>query len=115
MLSKNIRPNTMQRLHENISNAERIDLIRDYPLAEIYSAPGHKQLRCPGNIVEIKKHINSGKTLLDKLPIVLNIYTHVDDGKVHISNIECIDGNHRLAAFLYMDYDCVDRIGTCVH
>lgn len=97
------------RLHQNISNADRINIIRRVPVSEILSAPGHRQLRSPSAVTSMAKAIeqagDGGRAFVrGKEKIVLNVFTKVvtsEDGatqKVVIRGIEVMDGNHRLAA-----------------
>jgi hypothetical protein len=99
------------RLHSNISNAERLAVIKKIPVSEILSAPGHLELRNPKAVKQMAQIIESagdaGKAFVKgKEKIVLNVFTQVvtsEDGKtqkVAIRGVEVMDGNHRLAAGL---------------
>jgi hypothetical protein len=101
ILNRKSKVGMTNKLHTNISNNERIEIIKDFLLTDICSAPGHKELRSPENILRISAFIKDGRNLLDQIPIILNIFTHKENGNVHIKNIECIDGNHRLVAFVH--------------
>lgn len=97
---KNLK--NISRLHQNISNAERIDVINDVRVADLMSAPGHKYLRDPSKVVELAKQIEkTGSIGLQSEPIVLNVFTSTTNtGAVAVRSIEVIDGNHRIAAGL---------------
>ena len=43
----------LNRLHEDIDNTERLNLIGEFPVAQIVSAPGHQALRNPDAVVEL--------------------------------------------------------------
>lgn len=104
----------IHRLHENISNAERIQVIKNIPITEIVSAPGHLMLRKPDAVKAMAKAIENandgGKSFVKgQEPIVLNVFTSkvVDEaGKTNITirSIEVMDGNHRLAAGVLARY-----------
>jgi len=87
------------KLHTNISNSERIAVIRDMQLDDIMSAPGHSMLRKPDNVLKMAEVLRNGGSLATDTPITLNVFTHtLDDGAVAVRSVEVIDGNHRLAA-----------------
>lgn len=97
-------------LHKNISNAERLAVIKDVPISEILCAPGHLTLRNPSSVIEMAKQISrvadGGKSFVrGKEKIVLNVFTtkkknNIGPDEVIIRSIEVMDGNHRLAAGL---------------
>lgn len=99
------------RLHEPIDNATRIKVIKDVPIDDILSAPGHKELRNPAAVKEIseiirKSHLErndfGAAFVSGKEPIILGVYTNVDEsGHVWVRAVECLDGNHRLAGGLH--------------
>jgi hypothetical protein len=95
----------MDRLHEDIGNEERIELIRSLPLAEVISAPGHRRLRNPGAVLEMSRRIAEGDLgPIGSELIILNVFTTSEPVPgVQIRSIECVDGNHRLAAALHAD------------
>jgi len=86
-------------LHTAISNAQRIDLIRDIPLAQVLTAPGHRTLRHPEAVEAIANEIRAGRTqrILAE-PILIGLFTSADGAKVQLRAVECIDGHHRLLA-----------------
>ena len=93
------------KLHTNISNTERWNVIKNVPLEKTTSAPGHDYLRLPESVVSMGKQIaasnNRGFTIFQKADkIVLNVYT---DAHANVKAIEVLDGNHRFAAGLYAE------------
>lgn len=89
------------RLHENITNAERLEVVGEFPIAEILTAPGHTVLRNPGAVTALAGDIARGD--LDGLlqePILLGIFTIVEAVAVRLRSVECLDGHHRLLAGL---------------
>lgn len=47
----------MELLHTNISVKERINVIKDFNISDIYSAPGHEFLRNPENMLKISDEL----------------------------------------------------------
>lgn len=93
------------RLHTNINNQERWEVIRQVPLDKTTSAPGHDYLRRPESVVSMGEQIagsnDKGFQLFKNADrIVLNVYT---DGNANVTAIEVLDGNHRFAAGLYAE------------
>jgi hypothetical protein len=90
-------------MHQDTSNSQRIELLREFPVAEMISAPGHQRLRHPKALNELSHQIASGDTgSMCAEPILLNVVTaEVPGGGVEISTVEIVDGNHRLAAALH--------------
>ncbi len=90
------------RLHTNINNAQRIDVIKDIRLADVMSAPGHQYLRDPDKVLSLAKEITAtGGAGFAEEPIMITIFTNsLKDGSVAVRSIEVTDGNHRLAAGL---------------
>jgi hypothetical protein len=87
----------LDRLHEDIGTSERFELIRDFRIGDIVSAPGHRELRNPPAVLEIARLVAAGE--LERVlaePILLGIFTRVDSGEVVLRAIECLDGHHRL-------------------
>jgi hypothetical protein len=95
--------NALDRLHQDITNQERIRLVGSFSVAEIVSAPGHRRLRHPGVLGDMSRRIAGGDLgPIGDEPILLNVFTAVGpEGGVGISTVECVDGNHRLAAALH--------------
>jgi|GEM_PF-2074511 len=89
-------------LHQNISNAQRIDVIRDVNIADVMSAPGHQYLRDPNKVLELADYIaKTGGKGFETEPIVINVFTNsAQDGSVVVRSVEVMDGNHRFAAGL---------------
>ena len=89
-------------LHQNIGNAQRIDVIRDVNIADVMSAPGHQYLRDPNKVLSLAEHIaQTGGEGFAKEPIVINVFTNTaQDGSVVVRSVEVMDGNHRFAAGL---------------
>ena len=89
------------RLHENITNAERLEVLGDFPIAEILTAPGHTVLRNPEAVTALAGDIARGDlhALLQE-PILLGIFTRLDGDAVRLRSVECLDGHHRLLAGL---------------
>jgi len=94
-----------QRLHTNIDNNARYEVIKNVPLDRTTSAPGHNDLRKPEAVVSMGKQLaatsDHGREMFrnaDK--IVLNVFT---DGNANVKSIEVIDGNHRFAAGIYAE------------
>jgi hypothetical protein len=44
-------------LHTNISIKQRINVIKDFNVSDIYSAPGHEFLRNPENVLKISEQL----------------------------------------------------------
>lgn len=89
-------------LHTAISNARRIAIVRDAPLAEVLSAPGHRTLRNPAAVAAIAEEMRAGRWRDPPgEPILIGIFTRVaDDGAVTLRALECLDGHHRMLAGL---------------
>lgn len=88
-------------LHAAISNARRIQVISDYPLLRVITAPGHHALRNPASVAWIAQAIDEGRfEEVFAEPILIGIFTDVDHGSVRLRAIECLDGHHRLLAGL---------------
>lgn len=92
----------VSRLHDNISNGERLDVIKNIMVGDVMSAPGHRYLRDPKKVMELARQIEkTGDAGFGSEPIVLNIFTSTTDGgRVAVRSIEVVDGNHRIAAGL---------------
>lgn len=91
----------VDRLHERITNAERLEAIGQVPVWEILTAPGHTRLRDPGAITGLAAAIGEGQ--LERLvrePILLGIFTAEDGSEIGLRSVECLDGHHRLLAGL---------------
>src|SRR5262249_21494496 len=91
-------------LHKNINEQQRYEVIQDFPVKMITSAPGHQNLRSPQAMVgmsESMKKAGTGNIFDGKEKIQLNVFTEVVNGHVKVKSIEVQDGNHRLAAGLY--------------
>ncbi|MFT7621147.1 MAG: hypothetical protein ACI9WU_000308, partial [Myxococcota bacterium] len=92
--------------HTNIGNRQRYDVIKDVPLSEIVSTPGHEYLRSPqaveGIAADLKLSRDNGAAMFEGAdPMLLNVYTKEQDGKVQVRSIEVLDGNHRFAGGLH--------------
>lgn len=95
-------------LHAAISNARRIQVVNDYPLLRVITTPGHRALRNPASVEWIAQAIGDGQ--LEEVfaePILIGIFTYLDNGSVRIRAIECLDGHHRLLAGLQSRAWCV--------
>lgn len=91
----------VDRLHENITNAERLEIIGGYLVEAVLTAPGHTTLRNPDAIVELMTDIRRGEFGgLLREPFLFGIFTTVDGSAVELQSIECLDGHHRLLAGL---------------
>ncbi len=93
-------------LHRNVSNRERYEVIKDVPLSEVVSAPGHEFLRSPQAVEGIAKDLkasgDAGRKMFEgKEPMLLNVYTKDEGGKVVVTGVEVLDGNHRFAGGLH--------------
>lgn len=93
------------KLHTNINNTERWDVIKNVPLDKTTSAPGHDYLRRPEAVVSMGEQIAGSndrgfKIFQNADKIVLNVYT---DANANVKAIEVLDGNHRFAAGLYAE------------
>ncbi|MHC4515224.1 MAG: hypothetical protein ACYTGW_02635 [Planctomycetota bacterium] len=90
-------------MHQDTSNSQRIELLREFPVAEMISAPGHQRLRHPKALIVLSHQIARGDIeSMYAEPILLNVVTtRTPDGGVEISTVEIVDGNHRLAAALH--------------
>ncbi len=94
-------------LHTNIGTRDRIKVIKDVPLSEVMSAPGHEYLRNPkaveGIAGDLKQQADNGAAMFkDSEPMILNVYTEsTSGGGVRIKSVECLDGNHRFAGGMH--------------
>jgi hypothetical protein len=89
------------RLHQDIDSGERLALIRACPIAEIVSAPGHRQLRSPEAVRAIALQIERGAWAeVFRQPVLLGLFTREEHGAVLLRAVECLDGHHRLLAAL---------------
>ena len=92
------------QLHRNISQAKRYDIVKDFPVKQITSAPGHHDLRSPEAMVGMARRMaerNTSRIFDGNDKIQLNVFTRVVDRHVEVRSIEVQDGNHRLAAGLH--------------
>jgi hypothetical protein len=92
-------------LHQPSSEQQRYKVIKNVRMSDILSAPGHLELRDPQNVVAISQLLESAADtgagfFAGQPPIVLNVFTAVEDGQVEVEAIEVVDGNHRLTAAL---------------
>lgn len=86
-------------LHRNIRTHERIAALGLVRLDEMLCAPGHTTLRSPPAARALCDRLRNGGDLLDLEPIVLNALTKTcPSGSVELLAVQCIDGNHRVAA-----------------
>ena len=92
----------LDRLHQDISNRQRIQLILGTALADVICAPGHRRLRQPDAIADMSRALRCGdEQSLRRERILLNVFTDTaSDGSVSLRSVECIDGHHRLVAGL---------------
>ena len=91
-------------LHKAISPQQRYEVIQSFPVVEIYSAPGHQNLRRPESMLGMSESMTkkgTGSIFDGAEPIKLNIFTDTVNGQVVVKSIEVTDGNHRLAAGLH--------------
>jgi hypothetical protein len=82
-------------LHKAIDEHQRYEVIRDFPVREVYSAPGHQNLREPGKMLgmaEKMDKLNTGNIFDGAEPIKLNIFTEQVSGHVVVKSIEVTDG-----------------------
>jgi len=101
----------------NSTRTTRRQAIRKIETPDIMSAAAHLDLRDPQKVFFFARMIKvanepgqhsqedarKAADLMRKFaeqPIQINVFTKVVDGKVRIEHIECVDGNHRLAAGL---------------
>lgn len=92
-----------RELMKNISNAERVKVMKDFPLAELFSAPNHAHVRDPRAVLKIWKGLLESQSEIEAeyrsgwekiRTIWMDI--HVADNKM--CHVEIRDGNHRAAA-----------------
>lgn len=90
------------KLHGDISNRERVEVLAEFRLEDVVTAPGHRALRGPLALKEMVGQLAAGRgDLCGDESILLGAFTRVDAmGAVSLASLECIDGNHRLAAGL---------------
>lgn len=91
----------VDHLYQDITNAERLEVIREFPISEIVSAPGHTSLRNPDAVGSLIEGIECGR--IDQLfhePILIGIFIRKGDFGLCLRHIECLDGHHRLLAAL---------------
>jgi hypothetical protein len=92
---------SLDALHQSISNGERLQLVSDYPLAEIVSAPAHRELRHPDSVRELAIHMRAGQLAVAlEERFLIGIFTEEESGSVTLRAVECLDGHHRLLAGL---------------
>jgi hypothetical protein len=94
--------NLSQKLPDELvklTNSERIALIREFPVGDVVSPPGHTELRHPEAIPGMSKLIKSGDAKkLGGEPILLNLFATVKDRSPVSLTVHCVDGTHRLVA-----------------
>ncbi len=93
-------------LHKSINQEQRYDVVKDFPVDLINSAPGHQNLRKPEAMLgmsESMKKAGTGSIFDGKEKIQLNVFTEEVNGHVRVKSIEVQDGNHRLAAGLHAE------------
>eukprot|EP00928_Gymnodinium_smaydae_P057907 TRINITY_DN4112_c0_g1_i1.p1 TRINITY_DN4112_c0_g1~~TRINITY_DN4112_c0_g1_i1.p1 ORF type:complete len:347 (+),score=32.83 TRINITY_DN4112_c0_g1_i1:137-1177(+) len=94
--------------YEDIPNAARVRLLRDYKLKHVYSAPAHFRLRDPAKVKAIaddfKKHGGlSAERQSGWKPNKLWVDVTVKknkDGQLNVCHIELRDGHHRMVGAL---------------
>jgi len=87
----------LPRISEVSSRADRLQVLKDFPLAKLVANPGHRVLRDPKLVEEIAKNITDGLYRVDhsaKGP-AMNIVTDVA-GK--IESVDLWEGHHRFLA-----------------
>jgi hypothetical protein len=86
-----------------LTNEERVNLIRAFPVRDIVSPPGHLVLRNRRAMLSMSKMLSDGNSQsLESEPIVLNIFPEQKrDGLPGSLAVHCIDGTHRLVAGLH--------------
>lgn len=98
-------------LHRNVSTKERIKTIHLIRLSDLLCAPGHTSLRNPPSVHALSDRIRSGGDLLDLEPVVLNAFTKTNpDKSVRLVAVQCMDGNHRLAASVLAGVETIGHL-----
>jgi len=85
-----------------MTNEERVNLIRDFPVRDIVSPPGHSVLRSRDAMLNMSAMFSGGdfQQLMSE-PIVLNVFPEQTvDGLPGALSVQCVDGTHRLVAGL---------------
>ena len=93
-------------LHKNITEQQRLEVVSDFPVKMITSAPGHHDLRSPEAMLGMSRSMTeagTGSIFNGGDKIKLNIFTEEVNGHVRVKSIEVQDGNHRLAAGLHAE------------
>lgn len=71
------------RLHEKLTDAGRIEVIGQFPIRDVLSAPGHTKLRNPDAVADLASRIIEGE--VDSLfhePILIGIFTASNGSEV---------------------------------
>jgi cytidyltransferase-like protein len=93
--------NVRVKPHE-LSDYERYQLLKDYPIADIVTAPGHRRLRDPQQIIGLTDYIRKTEAPdFSQDKIVLNIVTNNLD---QIESIDLWNAHHRLVAYMESGY-----------
>jgi len=86
-----------------LTNEDRVNLIREFPVRDIVSPPGHLVLRSRRAMLSMSNMFSEGnsRSLMSE-PIVLNIFPEqMEDGLPGSLAVHCCDGTHRLVAGLH--------------
>jgi len=100
------------RLYEKLTDAERIEVIGQFPIQDVLSAPGHTKLRNPDAVADLASRIARGEVgSLFHEPILIGIFTVSNGSEVTLRSVECLDGHHRLlAGFLAGVWDRIEDL-----
>ncbi|MBS1983417.1 MAG: nicotinate-nicotinamide nucleotide adenylyltransferase [Bdellovibrionales bacterium] len=95
-------------VNKTFSDSQRYTALRDFPLAQVVAAPGHKVLRKPEQIKGLRQYIESshgGDFISDK--VLLNVITHADG---RVKEVDLWNAHHRVVAYLDAGYKTLGDI-----
>lgn len=97
-IQKLVRPLAGKKINHGMDAAQKLDILKDYPIEDIVAAPGHRQLRNTKQVEGLTNYIKStdgGDFSHDK--ILLNVVT---DAEGNIKSVDLWNAHHRLVAYL---------------
>ncbi|WP_413575224.1 nicotinate-nicotinamide nucleotide adenylyltransferase [Bdellovibrio sp. HCB290] len=89
-------------VNAGMSQADRLNAVRELAIENIVAAPGHRQLRNPKQVTNLKEYIlNSKGGDFAHDPILLNLITDAAGG---IKSVDLWNAHHRLVAYSLAGY-----------
>jgi cytidyltransferase-like protein len=96
------------KISKSATAAERIAILKGFPIEEITAAPGHIYLRNPKQLAGLKQYISSSKGGdFAHDPLLFNFVTAHDGTLI---TIDLWNAHHRLVAYLESGYHFMDEI-----